>query len=94
MPSTHSFTTSGARRAASLDELPDGTFVLDEGEPCLVLGTQLLRWTPGGYVRHPTRPKRARLEVITPPSLVTVLERTWTPVVPLLHASVEMARLR
>src|SRR3954452_5890457 len=31
------------------DDLPDGTFVLREGEPCLVRGEQLLRWTPVCY---------------------------------------------
>jgi hypothetical protein len=83
-----------ARPTALADGLPDGTFVLDDGDPCLVVGMHLLRWTPAGYVRHRPRPKRARLEVITPPSLVALLERRWSPLVPLLHPSVEMARLR
>src|SRR5215211_794784 len=30
------------------DGLPDGAFVLRDGEPWLVLGGDLLRWTPGG----------------------------------------------
>src|SRR5438477_10668105 len=32
---------------ASFDELPDGAIVLHEGEPHLVLGRELLHWTPG-----------------------------------------------
>ena len=83
-----------ARRTALLDELPDGTFVLDDGAPCLVVGTRLLRWTAAGYVRHNPRPKRARSEVITPRSLVALLERRWSPLVPLLHPSAEMAQTR
>jgi hypothetical protein len=31
--------------------LPDGAFVLDGGVPCLVLGGELLEWTPGGLRR-------------------------------------------
>jgi hypothetical protein len=37
------------------DELPDGAFVLDDGEPWLVLGAELLRWTPAGYAAHSPR---------------------------------------
>jgi hypothetical protein len=80
------------RRTAVLDELPDGAFVLDDGAPCLVLGGQLLSWTPGGYVRHRPRPTRVQIQVITPPSLVALLERRWSPLVPLLHPSADMAR--
>jgi hypothetical protein len=65
--------------------LPDGVFVLDDGRPCLVVGSRLLAWSTGGYMRHRRRPARGRAEVITPPSLVAVLESGWTPLVPLLH---------
>ena len=41
---------------ASLDDLPDGAFVLVDGEPLLVLGTRLLTWTPAGYVASRGRP--------------------------------------
>jgi len=75
------------RRTAPLDGLPDGTFVLDNGQPCLVLGSGLRRWTPDGYVEHRLRARRARIEVITPPSLVSLLERDRQPLVPLLHPS-------
>ena len=77
----------GTRVTARLDALPDGTFVLDEGQACLVFGRDLLRWTPAGYVEHRRRPARADAQVITPPSLVAVLERDWNPLVPLFHPS-------
>jgi hypothetical protein len=71
--------------AAPLSELPDGAFVLDDGAPWLVLGAELLRWTPAGYrERKPQAGNRAR--VITPPSLVAILQG-WQGVVPLLHPS-------
>jgi hypothetical protein len=72
---------------AQLDDAPDGAFVLVEGEPRLVRGARLLRWTPSGYVEPRPRPARARAVVITPPSLVAVLRSGWKSVVPLLHPS-------
>ena len=72
---------------ARLDALPDGAFVLERGTPFLVLGSALLRWTPGGYVAAQRRPRGRRAVLITPPSLVEVLRRGWEPVVPLLHPS-------
>ena len=72
---------------AAFDELPDGVFVLHQGEPFLVLGRELLQWTPGGYHRGRRRPARGRAVLITPPSLLSVLRTDWQPVVPLLHPS-------
>ena len=72
---------------ASADELPDGAFVLRNGEPHLVLGAELLRWTPGGYVDRGPRSKGEPAEVVTPPSLLAVLRSDWRPLVPLLHPS-------
>jgi hypothetical protein len=77
----------GPRRMAPLDGLPDGTFVLEGGEACLVLGRELLRWMPAGYMRRRRCGARERAEVITPPSLVALLERDRHPLVPLLHPS-------
>jgi hypothetical protein len=69
-------------------DLPDGAFVLHDGEPWLVCGTQLLRWTPAGYTERVARPPGG-LTVITPPSLVAVLRAGWSGAVPLLHGSAE-----
>jgi hypothetical protein len=75
------------RHEALLDELPDGAFVLRDGAAWLVLGPQLLRWTPAGYSERSPRPS-GRAALITPPSLVEVLRAGWEPLVPLLHPSV------
>jgi hypothetical protein len=64
--------------------LPDGAFVLRDGEPWLVLGDELLHWTPAGYDRRIPRPAGIA-EVITAPSFLTVLASGWEGVVPLLH---------
>lgn len=73
--------------AAPLDELPDGAFTLRDGQPWLVLGRELLRWTPAGYVGRVPRPSGVEAVLITPPSLVALLRAGWEPVVPLLHPS-------
>jgi hypothetical protein len=72
---------------APLDGLPDATFVLRDGAPWLVLGGQLLAWTPAGYGARMSRPTREQALVITPPSLVSILRAAWRPLVPLLHPS-------
>jgi hypothetical protein len=75
------------REERPLDDLPDGAFVLRGREPWLVLGGELLRWTPGGYTMRVAR-SGGRATVITPPLLVEVLRSGWSGVMPLLHPSV------
>ena len=80
---------SGERRLheTALDDLPDGAFVLHDGAAWLVLGSELLRWTPSGYAERTPRPTGQRAELITPPSLVELLRTDREPAVPLLHPS-------
>ena len=72
--------------AAELATLPDGAFVMHDGVPHLVLGAELLRWTPSGYDRSIPRPTGVT-RTITPPSLVALLATEWEGAVPLLHPS-------
>jgi hypothetical protein len=71
---------------ALLDELPDGSFVLHDNQPWLVLGGGLLRWTPAGYQERVVL-QDGRVRMITPPSLVELLRAGWESAVPLLHPS-------
>lgn len=74
------------RHRARFDVLPDGAYVLHDGEPWLALGDELHRWSPAGYTARAARPSgTARL--LTPPSLVHVLRAGWEGVVPLVHPS-------
>jgi hypothetical protein len=75
---------------AAFGELPDGAFVLGDGAAWLVLGPELLRWTPAGYSERRLRPPNGSAIVITPPSLVAVLRSDWRPLVPLVHPSSEV----
>ena len=84
--------TRGQRRHQTLfDDLPQGAFVLRRGAPWIVLGMELLLWTPGGYVDRVPRPTGRASAVITPPSLLAVLRSGWRPLVPLLHPSASAA---
>jgi len=74
------------RHAAPFDELPDGAFVWHDDAPCLVLGDRLLHWTPAAYEVPVARP-RGVAALLTPPSLVGVLQTGWRGDVPLLHPS-------
>jgi len=69
------------------DELPDGAFVLEEGAPWIVHGSELIGWTPAGYAERRRRPTGREVSLATPPSLVAILQAGWQPVVPLLHPS-------
>jgi hypothetical protein len=78
----------GPCRERAIGELPDGAFVLWDDAPWLVLGDELLRWTPGGYGERVERP-RARAAVITAPSIVDLLHAGWDGAVPFLHPTAE-----
>ena len=87
----HAERMGGPRFRAPFDALPDGTFVLEDEEPWLVLGSELLQWTPGGYANRCPRPAGEAL-LITPPTTVDVLRAGWEPVVPFLHPSAFVAQ--
>ena len=74
----------GRLHDSELDELPDGAFVLLEREPWVVLGSELLRWAPGGYSGRRAR-WSGHVEVVTPPTSLRVLAAGWRGALPLIH---------
>ena len=85
--------TRGHRRhPAVIDDLPDGAFILLDGDPWLVLGDEVLRWTPAGYAESEPRPPDGPAILATPPSLLRILENGWEGAIPLLHGSASAAR--
>ena len=62
-----------------LDTLPDGAMVVHEGEPWAVRGRRLLHWTSDGYNVTQPRPHALEIDVLTPPSILSVLARGYPP---------------
>jgi hypothetical protein len=84
--------TRGQRlHAVSLRGLPDGAFVLHDGRPHVVLGETLREWSPAGYLAPTPRPD-GTTTLITPPSLVAILDGGWQSSVPFLHPSAGTSR--
>jgi hypothetical protein len=53
--------------------LPDGTYVLVDGTPAVVVGDHVSTWSTGGYGPRRRRPARGDATVLTPPSTVAAL---------------------
>ena len=63
--------------SAPLDQVPDGTVVLDDG-PRLVLGDRTFAFGFDGW--HGAQPRESRVvDVLTPPTSVTALRNGFTP---------------
>ena len=53
--------------------LPDGTFVVHDDGPALIIGDAVVGWSTHGYRRPEPRPTTGTAGVLTPPASVTVL---------------------
>ncbi len=62
-----------------LDTLPDGAMIVLGGETFAVRGNRLLLWAPRGYAQSKPRSRGIDVDVLTPPSILTVLARGYTP---------------
>jgi hypothetical protein len=62
-----------------LDTLPDGAMIALDGDPFAIRGEKLLRWTPAGYSEMKRRPRGIEVDVLTPPSTLSVLARGYAP---------------
>jgi len=63
----------------NLDSLPDGAMIAFGGEVFAVRDKQLLPWTPSGYSASKPRPHNLEVDVLTPPSILSVLGRGYAP---------------
>jgi len=62
-----------------IDGLPDGAFIaMDEGA-WVVRGNTLLRWAPKGYDIAKRRPRSIKVDVLTPPAILSVLAAGYRP---------------
>lgn len=62
-----------------IDALPDGAMIVFDGETYAVRGKYLLRWTPDDYADRRPRLRGIDVDVLTPPSILTVLEKGYAP---------------
>ena len=62
-----------------LDTLPDGAVIVIANDTFAVRGEFLLHWTPAAYAERRVRPGGSTVEVLSPPSIVTVLSRGYRP---------------
>jgi hypothetical protein len=62
-----------------IDTLPDGAMIARGGAAWAVRGGKLLCWSPSGYGRTQTRPRGVDVDVLTPPAILAVLARGYTP---------------
>ena len=67
------------RHRGRIDALPDGAMISLDGQPFAVHGNHLLHWAPDGYSPARSRPRGIDVDVLTPPSIVTVLTRGYAP---------------
>lgn len=72
-------------RRAKLDILPDGAMISLDGQAFAVRGDRLWLWASDGYSQSQSRPRGIAVDVLTPPSILTVLRRGYGP---LWHPSV------
>ncbi len=68
-------------RPARFGELPDGAMVIREGQPALVTGGALLRWSFDGYGPPELVSAETSLTLLTPPSIVAALAAGYLPYV-------------
>jgi hypothetical protein len=67
------------RHRRSIDELPDGAFIVRAGAAFAVRGDALLRWTMAGYEDRVARPRAVIADVLTPPAILDVLHGGYRP---------------
>jgi hypothetical protein len=64
---------------ASLNSLPDGCFVQIGDSGCVVLGGDLIRWSPEGYTEKRRRPDGLNVTVLTPKPIVDCIRQGYAP---------------
>jgi len=64
---------------APIDDLPDGTVIVEGGDPALVVEDRMHRFDFGGWEEPVARPRGARAAVLTPPTSVAALAHGFRP---------------
>jgi hypothetical protein len=64
---------------AEVAGLPEGVFVVLDGEAWLLWDAALWHWTPGGYDRWRARPAAGEVTLLTPPVMVATITAGYVP---------------
>jgi hypothetical protein len=64
---------------ARIGDLPDGAMIAAEEGAFAVRGDMLLSWTPQRYDSRKPRPRAGGVDVLTPPSILSVLSAGYQP---------------
>lgn len=65
---------------AEFGGLPDGTFIEQNGDACLIWFGELRKWSPQGYLDSVSKPAvNALVDVLTPPSIIEVIKQGFVP---------------
>jgi hypothetical protein len=62
-----------------IESLPDGAVITLDGAAFAVRGNVLLRWTADGYDARLSRPRQVMVDVLTPPTVLSVLAAGYQP---------------
>ena len=73
---------------ATIKELPDGTFILMDHEPYLIVDAMIYRWTPFGYDKANPLPQLENVKVLTPRSMVNAFSAGYLPQMSLWDLSI------
>ncbi len=64
---------------AGVETLPDGTYVLIDGNAYIIWRGKLAAWSDGGYRDFRAIPENMKADVLTPPSIVAVFRAGYEP---------------
>lgn len=62
-----------------VEELPDGSFVLFDNKPYLILGQKIYLWSPFGYDKTSVSSIPDKLRILTPKSIVNTFRAGYVP---------------
>lgn len=63
----------------SINSIPNGTFILVEGNACLIFNRKMYLWSPFGYDKAISLPDENKLTVLTPKSIVNTFRAGYMP---------------
>jgi hypothetical protein len=74
----HNERMQGAHEESN-DHIPDGVFLLWQGDPYVFRRSQIARWTPFGYDTPVDKPQTEKITLLTPGSIVNAYRAGYVP---------------